>query len=349
MILSSKNGLIFVGYKSNDNYEIFMVEKLITLEGIDPKSFYGVHNKFLNKISSVFPKLKIVARGDVLKVQGDEKEIELFENKVSDIISYLEDHNELSESEIARILNSTEEETIIWNGSRNDVLIYGNSGKPIQARTINQQLLVDDYSTNDLLIAVGPAGTGKTYTSIALAVRALKNNEVRRIVLTRPAVEAGEHLGFLPGDVKDKLDPYLQPLYDALRDMVPPKKLANYIEDEVIQIAPLAFMRGRTLENAFVVMDEAQNATLNQLKMFLTRMGVNSKFIVTGDVTQIDLPFKRDSGLVMAIDILDGIPGISVIEFDERDIVRHQLVKDIVRAYAKFDAPEKNLKNKKTQ
>ena len=341
MISSSKNGLIFVGYKSNDNYEIFMVEKLITLEGIDPKSFYGVHNKFLNKISSVFPKLKIVARGDVLKVQGDEKEIELFESKMSDIISYLEDHNELSESEIARILNSTEEETIIWNGSRNDVLIYGNSGKPIQARTINQQLLVDDYSTNDLLIAVGPAGTGKTYTSIALAVRALKNNEVRRIVLTRPAVEAGEHLGFLPGDVKDKLDPYLQPLYDALRDMIPPKKLANYIEDEVIQIAPLAFMRGRTLENAFVVMDEAQNATLNQLKMFLTRMGVNSKFIVNGDVTQIDLPFKRDSGLVMAMDILEGIPGISVIEFDERDIVRHQLVKDIVRAYAKFDGSEK--------
>ena len=256
---------------------------------------------------------------------------------MNEILNYLEDHNELTESNISRIMDSSIEETAIWNEAKNDVLVYGNSGKPIQARTINQQKLVEDYLLNDLLIAVGPAGTGKTYTSIALAVRALKNHEVRRIVLTRPAVEAGEHLGFLPGDVKEKLDPYLQPLYDALRDMIPPKKLANFIEDKTIEIAPLAFMRGRTLENAFVVMDEAQNATLNQLKMFLTRMGANSKFVVTGDVTQIDLPYKRDSGLVMAMDILEKIPGISIIEFDERDIVRHKLVIDIVRAYDRFD------------
>lgn len=339
--------LFLYGNKSNDNYEIFMVEKLISLEGIDPKIIYGVHNKFLSKISSTFPKLKIVARGDEIKLLGDMKEIETFEEKINEIIKFVIDHNDLEESDISRILGSSTEETTFWNGGKSDVLVYGNSGKPIQARTINQQVLVEDYSTNDLLVAVGPAGTGKTYTSIALAVRALKNNEIRRIVLTRPAVEAGEHLGFLPGDVKDKLDPYLQPLYDALRDMIPPKKLANYIEDETIQIAPLAFMRGRTLENAFVVMDEAQNATLNQLKMFLTRMGVNSKFIVTGDITQIDLPNKRDSGLILAMDILIGIPGISIIEFDERDIVRHKLVKDIVRAYSRLD--NANLKHESTR
>ena len=323
--------------KSNDYYEICMVEKLISLRDIDPKALYGVHNKFINKISSEFPKLKIVARGNVIRVLGDEKEVGHFEDKMNEILNYLEGHNDLTESDISRIMDSSTEETAIWNGTKNDVLVYGNSGKPIQARTINQQKLVKDYLLNDLLIAVGPAGTGKTYTSIALAVRALKNHEVRRIVLTRPAVEAGEHLGFLPGDVKEKLDPYLQPLYDALRDMIPPKKLANFIEDKTIEIAPLAFMRGRTLENAFVVMDEAQNATLNQLKMFLTRMGANSKFVVTGDVTQIDLPNKWDSGLVMAMDILEGIPGISIIEFDERDIVRHKLVIDIVRAYDRFD------------
>ena len=331
-----------------------MVEKLISLKDIDPKTLYGVHNKFLNIISSGFPKLKIVARGNVIRVLGDEKEIGLFENKMNKILSFLEDHNELSEPDISRIMDSSEEETTTWNGTKNDVLVYGNSGKPVQARTINQKKLVEDYFINDLLIAVGPAGTGKTYTSIALAVRALKNHEVRKIVLTRPAVEAGEHLGFLPGDIKEKLDPYLQPLYDALRDMVPPKKLANYIEDETIQIAPLAFMRGRTLENAFVVMDEAQNATLNQLKMLLTRMGVNSKFIVNGDVTQIDLPYKQDSGLVMAMDILKGIPGISIIEFDERDIVRHKLVKDIVRAYDRFDSSkgkseDNNTKNREAE
>lgn len=308
-----------------------MIEKRISLRGADPKTVYGVHNKLINRISAQFPKLKVIARGEDLKVIGDAHEIALFEDKMEEIINFINEYNELSESELHVILDNGD--TKSQEPVKKDVLLYGTNGRPIQARTVNQKVMVEDYDTNDLLIAVGPAGTGKTYTAIALAVRALKNREVRRIVLTRPAVEAGEHLGFLPGDVREKLDPYLQPLYDALRDMVPPKKLQNFIEDETIHIAPLAYMRGRTLENAFVVMDEAQNATLNQLKMFLTRMGINSKFIVTGDITQIDLPRKRDSGLVQAMNILEGIEGISIIEFDERDIVRHKLVKDIVRAY----------------
>ncbi len=314
-----------------------MIEKQIHLRGIDPKILYGVHNKLLNKITSGFPKIKVIARGDVFKVVGDENEIRIFEEKMEKILQFLHDHNEITEDDVDRLLENGLEETFSKNGNKKDVLVYGNSGKPIKARTIHQKVFVEDYEFNDLLITFGPAGTGKTYTAIALAVRALKNRQVRRIILTRPAVEAGEHLGFLPGDVREKLDPYLQPLYDALRDMIPPKKLSNFIEDETIQIAPLAFMRGRTLENAFVVMDEAQNATLSQLKMFLTRMGVNSKFIITGDITQIDLPNKRDSGLVLAIQLLDEIEGISIIEFDERDIVRHKLVKDIVRAYDHYD------------
>lgn len=314
-----------------------MIEKLISLNGVDPKSLFGTLNKNLNQISQAFPKLKIISRGSDLKVIGDEKELLVFEEKLETILQFLNEYNEITEDDLNILLDKIEKE----NGEKPDkqieVLVYGNNGKPIQARTVNQKNLVEDYQMNDLLLAIGPAGTGKTYTSIALAVRALKNHEVRRIVLTRPAVEAGEHLGFLPGDVKDKMDPYLQPLYDALRDMIPSKKLANYMEDETIQIAPLAFMRGRTLENAFVVMDEAQNATLNQLKMFLTRMGSNSKFIVTGDITQIDLPDRRSSGLVQAMHILEGIEGISIIQFDERDILRHKLVKDIVRAYDKFN------------
>jgi phosphate starvation-inducible PhoH-like protein len=317
-----------------------MIEKRISLRGADPKTLYGVHNKLINRISAQFPKLKVIARGEDLKVVGDENEIFLFEEKMEEIINFINEYNEISESELHIILENGD--TKPQEPARKDVLLYGTTGKPIQARTVNQKVMVEDYDQNDLLIAVGPAGTGKTYTAIALAVRALKNREVRRIVLTRPAVEAGEHLGFLPGDVREKLDPYLQPLYDALRDMIPPKKLQNFIEDETIHIAPLAYMRGRTLENAFVVMDEAQNATLNQLKMFLTRMGINSKFIVTGDITQIDLPRKRDSGLVQAMNILQGIEGISIIEFDERDIVRHKLVKDIVRAYDNHTSKTRN-------
>ncbi len=314
-----------------------MTEKLISLNGVDPKSLFGTLNKNMDQISQAFPKLKIISRGSDLKVMGDEKELLAFEEKLETILQFLHEYNEITEDDLNILLDKIEKGNGEKPDKHNEVLVYGNNGKPIQARTVNQKKLVEDYQMNDLLLAIGPAGTGKTYTSIALAVRALKNHEVRRIVLTRPAVEAGEHLGFLPGDVKDKMDPYLQPLYDALRDMIPSKKLANYMEDETIQIAPLAFMRGRTLENAFVVMDEAQNATLNQLKMFLTRMGSNSKFIVTGDITQIDLPDRRSSGLVQAIHILEGIEGISIIQFDERDILRHKLVKDIVRAYDKFN------------
>jgi phosphate starvation-inducible PhoH-like protein len=252
---------------------------------------------------------------------------------LGNLLEYYRRYNRLDEEDIEKYLFDPSHMQSASNGDFEQALVFGASGKPIRARTVNQLRLVKDYFANDLIIAEGPAGTGKTYTSIALAVRALRNNEVRRIVLTRPAVEAGERLGFLPGDVKEKLDPYLQPLYDALHDMIPSKKLELWTEDGTVQIAPLAFMRGRTLENSFVILDEAQNATVNQLKMFLTRMGANSKFIMTGDTTQIDLPKRSDSGLLQAMNILGGIERISVIRFDERDIVRHGLVKDIVRAY----------------
>lgn len=319
-----------------------MIEKQISLEGIDPTSLYGVHNRHLNTINSAFTQVKIIARGHELKVIGEETRILEFEKIILKIIDFVRNHNELTEEDLSLLLEDKSQELIVEGNGKNEVLVYGNNGKPIKARTINQKILVRDSIDNDIVLAVGPAGTGKTYTTIALAVKALKNREVRKIILTRPAVEAGEHLGFLPGDVREKLDPYLQPLYDALRDMIPPKKLGDYIEDQTIQIAPIAFMRGRTLENAFVVMDEAQNATSNQMKMFLTRMGVNSKFIVTGDVTQIDLPRKSDSGLVLAMKVLKGIEGISIVMFDERDIVRHKLVKDIVRAYENLEKPSNN-------
>lgn len=322
-----------------------MIEKQISIEGIDPTILYGVHNKHLNKISTVFTQVKIITRGHDLKVIGEETRILEFEKKIHEIIDFVRNHNELTEEDLSLLLEDNSKELLVDINGKNEVLVYGNNGKPIKARTINQKILVHDSIENDIVLAVGPAGTGKTYTTIALAVRALKNREVRKIILTRPAVEAGEHLGFLPGDVREKLDPYLQPLYDALRDMISPKKLEDYIEDQTIQIAPIAFMRGRTLENAFVVMDEAQNATSNQMKMFLTRMGVNSKFIITGDITQIDLPRKSDSGLVLAMRVLEGIDGISIIMFDERDIVRHKLVKDIVRAYESIEKPSENNEN----
>jgi len=314
-----------------------MTEKIIYLDGIDPVNIYGVKNKHLDKIKGFFPKLKIVARGNELKVIGKEEEIIDFELKINILVDYYHKYNLIHEEDIEQLLFDTSHQISASNEDFKEPIIYGNTGKPIYARTVNQVSLVKEYQTNDILLAFGPAGTGKTYTAIALAVRALKNKEVRRIVLTRPAVEAGEHLGFLPGDVKEKLDPYLQPLYDALRDMIPVKKLALYLEDGTIQIAPLAYMRGRTLENAFVILDEAQNTTMNQLKMFLTRMGQNSKFVVTGDITQIDLPSINDSGLWQAIRILDNIEGIAIIEFDIRDIVRNKLVKDIVKAYEKKD------------
>ena len=312
-----------------------MTEIVIFLEDIDPVVFFGINNSLLDKIRSFFPKIKILSRGNELKCMGEESAITVFAEKFNEIIEYYRKYHRLDEQDIEKYFFDEEHMKSASSGDFEQVLVFGTSGKPVRARTVNQLLLVNDYKINDLIIADGPAGTGKTYTSIALAVRALKEREVKKIVLARPAVEAGERLGFLPGDMKEKLDPYLQPLYDALHDMLPYKKLETWLEDGTIQIAPLAFMRGRTLENAFVILDEAQNATVSQLKMFLTRMGINSKFIMTGDTTQIDLPRKNDSGLLQAIRILSGIEGISIIKFDERDIVRHKLVKKIVRAYDK--------------
>jgi len=310
------------------------MEKIIYLEGIDPVNIYGINNINFEFLKKSFPKLKIIGRGEEIHIMGDDAEVVRFENKIHEIIEYYQKYNSLSVDEL--------EELVLENGrgllknadSSDDILVYGNEGKIVKARTINQVKLVQSYADNDLLFAIGPAGTGKTYTAIALAVRAWKNREVQRIVLTRPAVEAGEKLGFLPGDLKEKLDPYLQPLYDALNDMIPARKLAGLLEEGTIQIAPLAYMRGRTLTNAFVILDEAQNTTVNQLKMFLTRMGKNAKFIVTGDITQIDLPDKSASGLVKALDILKNIQGIAIVEFDSRDIIRHRLVKYIVEAYS---------------
>jgi phosphate starvation-inducible protein PhoH and related proteins len=310
-----------------------MIEKSIYLEGIEPLHLYGANNILLDKIRSFYPKLKIIARGHEIISIGDEKEIKGFEEKIKLLISFFHKYNKITQSDIEELFASGDMPWIADKEYDSDILVYGNHGKLIKAKSINQQKLVDEYNENDLLFALGPAGTGKTYTAIALAVRALRNKEVRRIILTRPAVEAGENLGFLPGDLKEKLDPYLQPLYDALRDMIPTKKLMGFLEDGTIEIAPLAFMRGRTLDNAFVILDEGQNTTINQLKMFLTRMGKNAKFIVTGDITQVDLPSRTPSGLIKAIEILNNIHGISIIRFDIRDVVRHKLVKKIIEAY----------------
>ncbi|MBE0667528.1 MAG: PhoH family protein, partial [Bacteroidales bacterium] len=299
-------------------------------------------NRLLDKIQIYFPKVKLIARGSELKVIGEAEEVTAFADKISDLLDYYRSFNRLEEDDLERLILDTEHMRTASSGEFEDALVFGTTGKPIRARTVNQLQLVNAYKTHDLIIAEGPAGTGKTYTAIALAVRALKNHEVKKIVLTRPAVEAGERLGFLPGDMKEKLDPYLQPLYDALNDMIPFRKLEQWVEDRTVQIAPLAFMRGRTLENSFVILDEAQNATVSQLKMFLTRMGMNSKFILTGDTTQIDLPRRNDSGLLQAIRILTGIEGITIVRFDERDIVRNKLVKHIVRAY---DTEEKSGEN----
>ncbi|WP_372776608.1 PhoH family protein [Mangrovibacterium sp.] len=312
-----------------------MFEKIILLEGVDPLEFYGVNNAKIDLIKAFFPKLKIVSRGNQLIVQGDKKESTSFEQKLEQLLDHYHQFNILPEDTIRQVMNNDPlaQEALQVNPS--DVLLHGNSGKPIRARTPNQRVLVEESRKADLIFAIGPAGTGKTYTAIALAVRALKNREIRRIILSRPAVEAGERLGFLPGDLKEKIDPYLQPLYDALQDMIPAKKLEEFMKDGIIQIAPLAFMRGRTLSDAFVILDEAQNTTLNQLKMFLTRMGMNAKFIITGDETQIDLPSASQSGLLQAKKILRNIEGISFVQFNTNDIVRHRLVRDIVEAYDK--------------
>ncbi|MEN8116022.1 MAG: PhoH family protein [Bacteroidota bacterium] len=318
------------------------MDKQILLEGIDPLEFFGVNNSKINLIKKLFPKIIITARGNSLFVQGEEKEIENFEKKFALILDHYYQFNILTDETIHEILASGTSSFEENGNGETDIIVFGNSGKPVRARTPNQRRLVEENVKNDLIFAIGPAGTGKTYTAIALAVKALKNKEIRKVILSRPAVEAGENLGFLPGDLKEKIDPYLQPLYDALQDMIPPKKLEDFMKDGTIQIAPLAFMRGRTLSNAYVILDEAQNTTVNQLKMFLTRMGLNTKFIVTGDVTQIDLPRKNNSGLVQALKILKGIKKISTIYFDKKDIVRHKLVRDIVEAYDKHDKKKEN-------
>ncbi len=321
-----------------------MFEKLILLEGVDPLEFYGVNNTKIDLIKAFFPKLKIVSRGNQIIVQGDKKESSSFEQKLEQLLDHYHQFNVLPEDTIRQVMNNDPLAAEALNVNPSDVLLHGNNGKPIRARTPNQRILIEESRKADLIFAVGPAGTGKTYTAIALAVRALKNREIRRIILSRPAVEAGERLGFLPGDLKEKIDPYLQPLYDALQDMIPAKKLEEFMKDGIIQIAPLAFMRGRTLSDAFVILDEAQNTTLNQLKMFLTRMGMNAKFIITGDETQIDLPSASQSGLIQAKKILRNIDGISFVQFNTKDIVRHRLVRDIVEAYDQHY--QKQLKKK---
>ena len=309
-----------------------MAEKILHIETVDPLDLYGVQCSRLDILKRAFPKIQIVARGHDVKLLGDEQQIADFEDKFRQVVHFLDTYNRLSDDDLVQILNNQQQHQ---SDAPDDLIVFGNNGRAIRARSANQQRMVKSLEDNDMLFATGPAGSGKTYTAIALAVRALRNREVRRIVLSRPAVEAGERLGFLPGDLKEKIDPYLQPLYDALNDMIPAKKLESHIEEGIIQIAPLAFMRGRTLDNAFVILDEAQNTTLPQMKMFLTRMGMNSKFIITGDVTQIDLPRTQDSGLVQAVRLLRNIEGISFVELDETDIVRHRLVKEIVKAFDK--------------
>ncbi len=311
-----------------------MIEKIIYLKGIDLLVLYGANNQHLEIIKRFFPKIKLIARGDQLKAVGEAAEIVRFEEKMEKLFGYVDKYNRLTPVELEGIMieNGTAGTGGIEPGEE-DILIFGTNGKPIRSRTAHQKEMVEKYRNHDLLIATGPAGSGKTYIAVALAVRALRNHEVKRIILSRPAVESGENLGFLPGDLREKLDPYLQPLYDALLDMMPARKLKEFMEDNVIQIAPLAFMRGRTLDNAFVILDEAQNASINQLKMFLTRMGEYAKFAVTGDITQVDLPDPNKSGLIHAKTILAGIPGIAIVEFTREDIIRHRLVEQIVRAY----------------
>ena len=311
-----------------------MNERIIELTEINPSDFYGAHNSTVEQLRKYFPKIKIVARGNQLKIYGEAEILDEFEIRLQRLIKYFNRYNKLDENSIERVLTSTgNEEKAIATKNAKDVLVHGVSGKLIRAQTENQRKMVSLMQKNDMLFAVGPAGTGKTYTAVALAVKALKEKEVRRIILTRPAVESGENLGFLPGDLKEKLDPYMQPLYDALRDMIPHEKLESHLEKGVIQIAPLAFMRGRTLDNAFVILDEAQNTTHSQMKMFLTRMGMHAKFIITGDPGQIDLPRKQVSGLKEALLALKDVYGIAQVYLDDKDVVRHKLVKKIITAY----------------
>ncbi len=315
-----------------------MSEQIVQIENVNPSDLYGANDQHLTMIKSLFPKIKIIARGDLVKIIGKDEDVDYFINRFNLLVLHLERYGNISSKVIEDVMLCAGESDFIKNLNDSDVLVYGRNGLQIKAMTANQKLMVKACEENDMLFAIGPAGTGKTYTAVALAVRALKNKQVRRIILTRPAVEAGENLGFLPGDLKEKLDPYLQPLYDALRDMLPQAKLQGFMEEGIIEIAPLAFMRGRTLDNAFVILDEAQNATQSQLKMFLTRMGRSAKFVITGDITQIDLPKNQPSGLPQAMEVLKNVKGIEFIHLDEKDVVRHKLVTAIINAYAKFNS-----------
>ena len=314
-----------------------MTERIFELTGADPAQLYGPSNTFLNQIGTYFPKLKIVARGHKIKVSGPEESVIEFEDKLDGILAYVEKHKTLDQRAFDTLVQASDAARENYTLLKDEVILHGPSGRIIKAKTPNQYKLIEASVDNDMVFAIGPAGTGKTYTAVALAVRALKNREVRRIILTRPAVEAGENLGFLPGDLKEKLDPYLAPLYDALRDMIPKEKLEFYLENKTIEIAPLAFMRGRTLDDAFVILDESQNTTTSQMKMFLTRMGESARFIITGDTSQIDLPKHQKSGLKEAVGYLKNVKGIGFIYLDGRDVIRHPLVKQIIEAYEQKD------------
>lgn len=320
----------------NQNFQP-LNELILELSEINPREFFGHHNINIELIKKYFPQLKLVARGNKIKVYGDEEQLEEFDERFSMLMDHFNKFNKLDENTIERILTSQSKADYDAPISSGEVLVHGVGGRLIKAQTPNQRKLVELMNTNDMVFAIGPAGTGKTYTGVALAVQALKNKQVRRIILTRPAVEAGENLGFLPGDLREKLDPYMQPLYDALRDMIPPEKLESYIEKGTIQIAPMAFMRGRTLDNAFVILDEAQNTTHPQMKMFLTRMGKNAKFMITGDPGQVDLPKRAISGLKEALLILKDVKGIGMIYLDDKDVIRHKLVKKVISAYKSIE------------
>lgn len=324
-----------------------MADKKIEIEGVDIAGFYGVNNANLKYLRTFFPKLQINARGNELTATGDDEVIEFFEAKLQLLISLYRESGMLTETSIDNIM--LEDGSTMLAGDGSETLVHGNGGIKIKAKTVNQRKLVQAVNKSDMVFAVGPAGTGKTYTAVALAVRALKAKEVKRIILTRPAVEAGENLGFLPGDLKEKLDPYLMPLYDALRDMIAPDKLADMIEFGIIEIAPLAFMRGRTLDKAFVILDEAQNATVMQMKMFLTRMGQTAQFVITGDMSQVDLPHRQRSGLSYALDILGGVDGLEIIRLSQSDVIRHPLVKRIIDAFDTAEAEEKRIAYEKKQ
>jgi phosphate starvation-inducible protein PhoH and related proteins len=311
-----------------------MSEKKITLSNIELVKLFGTNNNKLDKIKSLFPQLKIISRGEDLQLMGSSAQINFFEQKLTAFIQHINQYDSLTISQIEGLVEGDEKEIL---KAKDDIILYGQNGKIIKAKTPNQRKMVLEIAKNDMLFAIGPAGTGKTYTAVAIAVKALKDREVKRIIFTRPAVEAGENLGFLPGDLKEKLDPYMQPIYDALFDMIPIEKLNDYVENGTIQIAPLAFMRGRTLDKAFVILDEGQNATVQQMKMFLTRMGMSAKFIITGDETQVDLPKHQQSGLIHAKNTLQGIKEISFITLDSKDVIRHKLVTQIIKAYKKND------------